>query len=87
MLAAADSVRRRAHPVAPGLTLAADRMPRLTSRMPTTLLIARHGQTDLNVDDRWQGRLDLKLNAVGLAQARALAERLPLRLDATVASR
>lgn len=54
--------------------------------MPLTLLIARHGQTDLNIDERWQGRLDLPLNSTGQAQAAALASLLPETLDAIVAS-
>jgi broad specificity phosphatase PhoE len=54
--------------------------------MPLTLLLARHGQTDLNVDERWQGRLDLPLNATGLAQARQLALDLPSGIHAIVAS-
>lgn len=54
--------------------------------MALTLLLARHGQTDLNVDERWQGRLDLPLNATGLAQARQLALDVPSGIDAIVAS-
>ncbi|MFP8778334.1 histidine phosphatase family protein [Hydrogenophaga sp. RWCD_12] len=54
--------------------------------MPFTLLVARHGQTDLNIDERWQGRLDLPLNATGQAQARQLARDLPAGIDAIVAS-
>jgi broad specificity phosphatase PhoE len=54
--------------------------------MPIDLLLARHGQTDLNIDERWQGRLDLPLNATGLAQAEALARALPAGIDVIVAS-
>jgi broad specificity phosphatase PhoE len=42
----------------------------------TTILLARHGETDWNVQNRWQGHADTPLNERGRAQARALAERL-----------
>lgn len=54
--------------------------------MPTTLLLARHGETDLNTEDRWQGRIDAALNAAGLAQGQRLALELPAGIDAIVAS-
>jgi broad specificity phosphatase PhoE len=41
-----------------------------------TLLLARHGETDWNLQQRWQGHTDVPLNAAGRAQARELAERL-----------
>lgn len=41
------------------------------------VLLIRHGQTDWNVDGRWQGILPVGLNAEGWAQARALAATLP----------
>lgn len=54
--------------------------------MPLTLLLARHGETDLNTQDRWQGRIDAPLNAAGQAQAQCLADSLPEGIDAIVAS-
>lgn len=40
------------------------------------LLLARHGQTEGNVQERYQGRTDVELNEVGLQQADRLARRL-----------
>jgi broad specificity phosphatase PhoE len=42
----------------------------------TTLLLARHGETDWNREGRWQGWADPPLNDTGRAQARELAEQL-----------
>ena len=42
----------------------------------TTILLARHGETDWNSERRWQGHADQPLNDVGRAQARELAETL-----------
>jgi broad specificity phosphatase PhoE len=42
----------------------------------TTILLARHGETDWNKEGRWQGWADPPLNDTGRAQARALAEQL-----------
>ena len=44
--------------------------------MATTILLARHGETDWNRERRVQGHTDRPLNEVGRAQARALADRL-----------
>jgi len=44
--------------------------------VPTTLVLVRHGETDWNRDNRFQGRADPPLNETGRAQARALAEGL-----------
>jgi broad specificity phosphatase PhoE len=40
----------------------------------TTLILARHGETDWNAQHRWQGHSDPPLNARGREQARALAK-------------
>ena len=40
----------------------------------TTLVLIRHGQTDWNVEGRWQGQADLSLNNRGREQARHVAE-------------
>jgi broad specificity phosphatase PhoE len=42
----------------------------------TTLLIARHGETEWNREERYQGHADPPLNETGRAQAEALAEKL-----------
>jgi broad specificity phosphatase PhoE len=53
----------------------------------TTILLARHGETDWNREKRWQGLADHSLNARGREQARTLAERLePLAFSAVYAS-
>jgi broad specificity phosphatase PhoE len=42
----------------------------------TTLLLARHGETDWNRDGRFQGHADTPLNERGREQARELADQL-----------
>jgi probable phosphoglycerate mutase len=44
--------------------------------LPTTLVLIRHGETDWNRDNRFQGHADPPLNEAGQAQARALADEL-----------
>ena len=42
----------------------------------TELIVIRHGETDWNRQHRFQGQIDVPLNAVGLAQAERLGRRL-----------
>ena len=53
----------------------------------TTLLLARHGETDWNRELRIQGSSDIELNELGRKQAHALAQELEhVELDAIYAS-
>lgn len=42
----------------------------------TRFIVIRHGETDWNRQQRFQGHIDVPLNAMGLEQARRLGERL-----------
>ncbi|WP_035768648.1 histidine phosphatase family protein [Butyrivibrio sp. NC2002] len=49
--------------------------------------ITRHGQTDLNAQKLMQGRTDMPLNEVGIAQAKAAREKIgDVKFDAVYAS-
>ncbi len=51
------------------------------------LLVVRHGQTDYNAQRRYQGAIDVALNATGVRQAEALAQRLPAdEIDVIISS-
>ncbi|MDX1413710.1 MAG: histidine phosphatase family protein [Candidatus Promineifilaceae bacterium] len=44
--------------------------------MTTTIIFIRHGLTDWNREQRWQGHEDIPLNEEGMSQARALSRRI-----------
>ncbi|KAF0815161.1 Phosphoserine phosphatase 1 [Andreprevotia sp. IGB-42] len=50
------------------------------------LILARHGQTDWNIERRFLGTTDLGLNDEGVKQAKALATALPAGIDVIVSS-
>jgi broad specificity phosphatase PhoE len=53
----------------------------------TTILLVRHGESDWNRAQRWQGHADRPLTALGHRQAHELAERLAeVELDAVYSS-
>jgi probable phosphoglycerate mutase len=53
----------------------------------TDLIVIRHGETDWNRQHRFQGQIDVPLNAAGRAQAERLAQRLAREsFDVVVAS-
>jgi broad specificity phosphatase PhoE len=53
----------------------------------TTILLARHAETDWNRDRRWQGHADPPLNATGIGQANELVQRLAAeQIDAIYSS-
>ena len=53
----------------------------------TEVVLLRHGETDMNRELRFQGHVDVSLNATGLEQARRLAARMTgERADALYAS-
>lgn len=59
------------------------------TRVATSLLLLRHGETPLSVERRFSGLGDAELTANGLAQAAAAARRLsrePYRIDVIVSS-
>jgi len=55
--------------------------------MTTRLILVRHGETDWNLEGRYQGQVDVPLNERGREEAKLLAERLKdERIEAIYAS-
>ncbi|MGP3929799.1 bifunctional RNase H/acid phosphatase [Nonomuraea sp. KM88] len=60
-----------------------------STKVATSLLLLRHGETEMSLERRFSGRGDAELTPNGLAQASAAADRLsrePYRLDVIVTS-
>lgn len=54
--------------------------------MATRIILVRHGETDWNLERRWQGHADRPLNETGREQARELAHELAGREIAAIYS-
>lgn len=52
------------------------RFLRYGAAVPTSILLARHGQSEWNALGRWQGQADPPLSDLGRAQARSAAQRV-----------
>jgi len=53
----------------------------------TEIILVRHGETEWNVEEIYRGRIDVKLNEVGVKQAELLGRYLSnLKLDAIYSS-
>jgi broad specificity phosphatase PhoE len=53
----------------------------------TQIILARHGETQWNVEEVFRGRIDIELNETGLRQAELLAEYLSgIKIDAVYSS-
>jgi broad specificity phosphatase PhoE len=52
----------------------------------TRICLIRHGQTDWNLEGRYQGQSDVPLNEKGLAQAKSLTEQLKDKTFTTIYS-
>ena len=53
----------------------------------TEIILARHGETEWNVEEVFRGRIDIELNETGLRQAELLAEYLSgIKIDAVYSS-
>lgn len=48
----------------------------MMDELVTEVVLIRHGETDMNRELRFQGHVDVALNAIGLEQARRLAARM-----------